>query len=287
MAGHRQALAVVHKRADARRLSGLLPEEGQFHLSTRMCAAHRLETLHAIKERLERRAICRVVSTQLVEAGVDISFPVVYRAMAGLDSLAQAAGRCNRHGELHGSKGELALGEFVIFRAESMPPGGVLRRGLEVTDAMLRIHGELDLTDPATLHEYFRGLYFRSNTDVHGVMPERRAFNFATVARKARLITNATRPVVVSWKDGRARIEEFEQSLKWRPGGSRRAARALQPFVVQVFDHELRLLERQGAIAVLDGLGHALVPQFLHLYDERFGLTLDESLDADVSSLIV
>jgi CRISPR-associated endonuclease/helicase Cas3 len=93
---HPQALAIVHLRRDARELALHLPDGYRYHLSALMCPAHRTQTLITVRERLEQRLPCRLVSTQLIEAGVDIDFPVVYRALAGLDSLAQAAGRCNR-----------------------------------------------------------------------------------------------------------------------------------------------------------------------------------------------
>jgi len=288
MVHRRQVMTIVHSRADARRLSEMLPRAGMYHLSTRMCAGHRLETFHALKASLASGAVCRVVSTQLVEAGVDLSFPVVYRGMAGLDSLIQAAGRCNRNGELQDAEGRPMLGEFVVFHAESQPPRGVLQRGLEVAEGMLRVRRDIDLGDPATLDEYFRALYFGSELDPRGVMGERRNFNFATVAQKVHLISDGTRPVVVPWGDAASRIARFEKSLKGKLGGSRLAARALQPFVVQVHDHELQLLERQGAIAVLDGFGHMLVEPFLHLYDkESFGLTLDEDAAADAAALVI
>jgi len=90
-------LCIVNRRDDARTLWELLPE-GSIHLSALMCGAHRVRKIKEIKERLRNGVPTRVVSTQLVETGVDVDFPVVYRAMAGLDSIAQAAGRCNREG---------------------------------------------------------------------------------------------------------------------------------------------------------------------------------------------
>jgi CRISPR-associated endonuclease/helicase Cas3 len=283
----KQVLAIVHRREDARRLAELLPDEGCYHLSTRMCAAHRFEILKSIRASLSRDAPCRVVSTQLIEAGVDVSFPVVYRAMAGLDSLAQAAGRCNRNGELIAADGNAAMGEFIVFRAETLPPHGVLRRGMEVADIMLRAHGSLDLTDPELQREYFRSLYFGCQLDRLGVMAARRNFDFATVARLVRFIEEGTHPLIVPWGDADARVRDYEQSLRWSPGKSRRAARGLQPFVVQVRLPELRLLEKQGAVGMIEGFGHQLVPPFMHLYDEKFGLTLDEDAAANPSAMIV
>lgn len=282
LAGEPQVLAVVHRRQDARELAERLPMEGRFHLSTRMCAAHRAEVLDDVRQALAAGAVCRVVSTQLIEAGVDVDFPVVYRAMAGLDSLAQAAGRCNRNGVLAGPGGATALGRFVVFRAETAAPAGTPRRGLEVAEGMLRARGgALDFTDADTLDEFFRGLYLASPLDRAGVMAHRRAFDFATVAQLVRFIADGTRPLVVPWRGAEARVKAFERA----PG--RGSARALQPYVVQVREHELRLLERQGAVAPLEGFGHVLARPYLHLYHAQFGLTLDEDEAADAGALVV
>lgn len=98
LASHDQVLAIVHRRQDARDLVRLLPAENRYHLSAWMCAAHRKQVLERILRALKHGEVCRVVATQLIEAGVDVDFPWVYRAMAGLDSLGQAGGRCNREG---------------------------------------------------------------------------------------------------------------------------------------------------------------------------------------------
>ena len=281
LAAERQVLAVVHRRQDARDLADRLPASGRFHLSTRMCAAHRGASLARIRRALDAGDECRVVSTQLIEAGVDVDFPTVFRAMAGLDSLAQAAGRCNRNGRLVDASGREMLGRFVVFRAETLPPAGTPRRGLEIADGMLRARGgQLDFTDAATLDEFSRGLYFASDLDSRGVMAHRRSFNFSTVAELVRFIEEGNRPVVVPWNDAADRVAAFERA----PG--RGTARALQPYVVQVREHELRLLERQGALAPLEGFGHVLSSPFLHLYDAEFGLTLDEDRPADVRALV-
>ena len=136
IAEHPRALAVVHLRNDARLLSesfrALLPDEPVYHLSAAMCAAHRSIVLAGVRASLRKKEQpCRLVSTQLIEAGVDIDFPILYRAMAGLDSIVQAAGRCNR-------EGKLAHGAVYVFQPPSQPPPGVLRRGLETMRGSLR-----------------------------------------------------------------------------------------------------------------------------------------------------
>src|SRR5690606_1352875 len=119
--------------------------------------AHRSRVLSEIKARKGRGEPLRVVSTQLVEAGVDLDFPCVYRALGGLDALAQAAGRCNREGRLHGR------GELRVFLAPTEPPRGLLLQGLEITRSMLR--DDLDLFSPATHRAYFERLYRAGSHD--------------------------------------------------------------------------------------------------------------------------
>ena len=214
---HEVVLVVVHRRRDARELAELLPEERRFHLSALMCAAHRARTLEQIHQRLQSGGPCRVVSTQLIEAGVDVDFPVVYRALGGLDSIAQAAGRCNR-------EGKLAAGRVIVFRSPTPPPAGTLRKGLERAESLLRAAGgALDLADPDLYATYFRVLYLGEDLDAAGVQAARQALKFATVARKLRLIEDGfAYPIVVPWGDGEQRLEALR-----RMGPSRERLREL------------------------------------------------------------
>jgi CRISPR-associated endonuclease/helicase Cas3 len=276
------ALAVVHLTRDARLLAELLPAKGRFHLSTRMCASHRSGVLAAIKAALQLQEECRVVSTQLIEAGVDISVPLVFRAMAGLDSVAQAAGRCNRNGLLRDTDGRPVLGRVRVFRAETAPPAGVLRQGLQVAEEMLLAHGpHLDVSDATILEEYFRRLYSRVPHDPHGVQAARAALDFGTVAQLVRLIDDGGQyPLVVPWEDAADRLAHFAA----RPG--REAARGLQQFIVRIRDRQLRALERLGAVAVAEGIGFVLLSPFEHLYSDEFGLLVDEDAVASPTELI-
>lgn len=115
LSGYDCVLCIVNTRKDARELYRRMPE-GTLHLSRMMCSAHIMEVIKLIKQKLKDNEPVRVISTQLVEAGVDIDFPVVYRAFAGLDSIIQAAGRCNREGKLnHVGK----LGQVFVFNLEN------------------------------------------------------------------------------------------------------------------------------------------------------------------------
>lgn len=282
IAVHERVMAIVHGRRDARELAQKLPPEHRFHLSALMCPAHRLHIMSEVRDRLSSGEPCRLVSTQLVEAGVDIDFPVVYRALAGLDSLAQAAGRCNREGQLMDQEGRAVKGDFFVFRAETSPPPGILVKGLESAGALLERYGPgLNFTDPDLLDEYFRILYAKCETDPEGVQAERAQFNFANVARKVRLIEDGySHPVVVPWRGAHERIRAFDLEP------SRETQRALQPFLVQIPEFELRRLQGMGAVESLHDSVHALTPSFEHLYHETWGLVIDEEALPDPGALI-
>jgi CRISPR-associated endonuclease/helicase Cas3 len=278
VASHSCVLAIVHRRRDARELAKLIPKEGRFHLSALMCPAHRQKVLKEVRQRLNQRRRdgdgrpLRLVATQLVEAGVDVDFPVVYRALAGLDSIAQAAGRCDREGHATEAAGRPA-GQVVVFRAPTSPPPGVLRQGLETTLSMLAEFGELlDLGNPQIFDHYFRRLYAKHPLD-RGLQKERANLNFATVADQCHLIQDSfTTPVVVPYGDSAERIERFRR----RP--DRDAQRALQPYLVQVTPRDLDLLNSLGGAETVDhdnGL-IVLTPACAKLYDEEFGLVIDE-----------
>jgi len=186
-----RVLVIVHRRQDAWQLARDLGSEW-LHLSASMLPQHRSRTIAAIKARLATGEACRVISTQLVEAGVDIDFPVVYRAMAGCESLAQSMGRCNREGRLED------LGRFHIFQAPTPPPRGILQKGLAVTRKLLREIGSLDLDDPHLYPRYFHELYGATATDK--LCDARAAKDFQRLGREYRVIEEENQlSVVVPW----------------------------------------------------------------------------------------
>jgi CRISPR-associated endonuclease/helicase Cas3 len=276
--GAERVLAVVHLRRDARELAELLPEQGTLHLSALMCPSHRSAHLAEVRQRLKQGQPCRLVSTQLIEAGVDVDFPLVYRCLGGLDSLAQAAGRCNREGGLLPN-----LGEMVIFRAETQPPTGIPRHGLCVVEEMLReLGGAIDLDDPSMHELYFRKLYFRCEKDPAGIQTLRQGLCFAGVAQKFRLIEEATEPIVVPFGKAEERLDALR-----REGSGRLQRRALQPYVVNLRRRTVSELLKAGAIeAVADGV-NALTPAFHYLYHPRFGLIANDDPQPDSRSLVV
>ena len=277
LAGHDQVLAIVHRRKDARDLANHLPAEGTYHLSALMCPRHRTEVLARAQEALARGETCRLVSTQLVEAGVDIDFPVVYRAFGGLDSVAQAAGRCNREGRLD-------RGQLIIFEAPTPPPRGTPKRGLETLTSMLEGRASpLRITDPAEFETYFRRLYFAEDLDVRGVQAEREQLSFANVAQKFEMIQDwASRPVVVPYGDAESRVAALRSE-----GPSRKTLRALQPYSVNIYSDEYEALMGSGALETIGEAVQVLTTPYADLYKERFGLVVEETPMADPGTMVV
>jgi CRISPR-associated endonuclease/helicase Cas3 len=265
-----QVLAIVHRRDDAQRLTELCGDD-VFHLSARMCGAHRSEILFKVKERLRQGATCRLVATQLVEAGVDIDFPEVFRAFAGADSLAQAAGRCNREG-----KGQ---GRLHVFFAPTKPPKGILRTGEAVARLMWKA-GSLDLTSPATFEQYFKRLYASAELDSRSVMAAELEQRFADVADAFRMIPEIGEPVVAPFGDSARNVETIR-----RDGISRLGMRRLQRFLVNLYPQEIAALNRAGALERVADAFWVVVPGF-RIYDEHWGFGWKDQLVPEPEDLI-
>lgn len=271
LAGHHQVLCIVNTRNHAAELFDRVRGRGTFHLSARMYPAHRSQKLAQIRAALVSGEPCRVVSTQLIEAGVDLDFPVVYRAVAGVDSIAQAAGRCNR-------EGRRPEGHVFVFRPEPRQmPKGWFQRTAAVTGMVLRDHDDLLSLD--AVDAYFRLLYeFEGERlDEHHIIcrfQERAAqlaFPFREVGETFQIIDSPMTPVVVP------RDDECVQLLAQarRQGASLEVSRRLQRFIVQVYQHELRELMQLGAVELV--AEQYTVLRDLSLYDEELGLTLRHS----------
>jgi len=244
-----QALCIVNTKRQAADLYQALPQnEAAFHLSTLMCPRHRSVVIRTIKRRLKAGQPCRVISTQLIEAGVDIDFPVVYRAAAGLDSVAQAAGRCNREGRLE-------IGEVYVFDAEEPPPQGHLLKTAESAAELVKDH--VDLLAPEAIKAYFDLHYWKekSKWDKHDIMGDFKMSkhgepipDFRTAAEKFRLIPDATQPVIVPWKrSGRAAVER----LRSHPLPNRATRRAVQRFTVQMNQRHWDQFRQLGLIELV------------------------------------
>lgn len=265
MAREGQALAVLNTKRHARALFEHLSRRGEdaIHLSTRMCAAHRQEKLATIRRRLDAGERCLVAATQLVEAGVDVDFPAAWRALGPLDSIAQAAGRCNREGRLPG------LGTVTVFRPEQETmPGGAYRRAAGVTEGMLAARGgAIDIHDPAVFADFFTRLYNATDLDGKRVAEARRALDFPEVAKRFQLIDDATTGVLVPHGDGAEWIRRVQTG---EPLG-RAQLRQMQRFMVALYEPELRRALAAGVVRVQGDAGiHVLSGE----YRDAVGLVL-------------
>jgi CRISPR-associated endonuclease/helicase Cas3 len=206
-----QCLAIVNVRDHASQLyeellrvvkEKGLPTEGVFHLSTRMSAAHRLRVLDEIRKRLKAGESCHVVSTQLVEAGVDVDFPLVLRALAPMDSIVQAAGRADREGKITAALGRPG-GKVVVFlpKDHKLPPNEY-KEAAGITAAIAEQEqlngGSVQVDSANAMRNYFESYYGVSGTDLGEKLLElRKGLNFASLAREFEMISNRTRDVFV------------------------------------------------------------------------------------------
>lgn len=274
LGGLEKVLCIVGTRAQARDLYKMLQTKTDpntlFHLSALMCPAHRTAKLNEIKEAL-KAGPCRVVATTVVEAGVDIDFPIVWRQMAGLDSIAQAAGRCNREGR---QAKEDAL--LHLFEVEGWKSIRELRPNEAAAREVLRHHD--DPLGLAAMRAYFESLYDtraqgqRDGLDSKGIMPMANArasrceLPFADIANAYKLIESVMEPVIIPWDDkARAALEELAD-----PGiaseNIRPLARKLQPYIVNIPKNSFADLERAGRITPVNP--HRFEDQFMRLSDE-------------------
>ncbi len=243
MSERRQCLCIVNTKKDALRLYRMLPASDRFHLSSAMCPAHRLRALKDVKKRLASGRPCRLISTQVVEAGVDIDFPVVYRAFGPLDSIVQAAGRCNR-------EGELPSGRCIVFEPEDggMPPGAY-RRAAQQTRVVAKDLDPQSLDDPELFQGYFRRLYGVSDLDEKKILRSRERLNFPHTAADYRLISARTTSVIIRDEAD----ERMLESLRRMDGISRFALRKLQRFTVSLYPNQLQRAAEAGLVSELPG----------------------------------
>lgn len=249
---YKSVLCIVNSRKDCRELHTLMPKD-TIHLSALMCGQHRSAVIADIKQRLKDGIPTRVISTQLVEAGVDMDFPVVYRALAGLDAVAQAAGRCNREGALPG------MGKVVVFVPPKPAAPGLLRKAQQSGQEIMRLTKGDPLTR-ARFEEYFRHYYASLNSldkecivgllDMHSQAEARKGeFNFRTAAEKFRLIDEEGQTaVIVRYGESDGLIASLEASQNLEPYQRRGILRRLQRYTVNIREHECKKLLASGDI---------------------------------------
>jgi len=272
-----QVLAVVNTRRHVLKLLDHLPEEHLFHLSTLLCGRHRREVLREIKKRLADGAPCRLVSTQVVEAGVDVDFPVVFRAIGPLDSIVQSAGRCNREGKLM-RDGRPARGRVVIFQPEEAGmPGGFYRSATAIAQQLLQEEA-IDLEDPVLFEKYFTRLYpIRPTSKEREIKDLRCSFCYSKVAARFKIIDEETLPVVVGYPDKEQimpLLDELEEAFR---GHSKRQLRgilrSLQPFMVHVYQNQL--LKHEASRSVRRIAPNLDLWEWLLPYDKLRGIGKD------------
>jgi CRISPR-associated endonuclease/helicase Cas3 len=275
---HQQVLCVVNSRRDCYDLFKLMPE-GTIHLSALMCGEHRSVVIREIKHRLNNSDPIRVISTQLIEAGVDIDFPVVYRALAGLDSIAQAAGRCNREGRLN-ADGQ--LGQVHVFVPPKPAPRGLLHKGESTTRELLSLP-DFDLQTPESYRSYFSCFYAKVNDTGtrfrEWLTPDDSstlAVHFRTAAQNFRFIDDQEQqPVIVRY----GRSEMLIGTLQ-RIGPNRILMRQLQRYIVNLPARMANLMLEDGRLEEI-GPG-ILVQSNLSIYDSLVGLDIyKESLPVE------
>lgn len=293
-----QVLCIVNTRRHARELyQSLATVEGASHLTTLMCAHHRRERLATVRERLAAAAPVRLIATSLVEAGVDLDFPVVWRAETGLDSITQAAGRCNR-------EGRSAVADVFVFEpapAEGRRPPPDLAQSADAARSILRRYADAP-TSLAALTAYFQEIYCvkgAEGLDAAGILRslgERRTsldFPFESIARDFRMIETAMVPVVIPYR-GTANDEDTVEGLvaqlltgHVRPG---QVARLLQPYVVQVPPLARAGLLAAGAAEAISQSHFGMqfvVLRNLDLYRDDVGLTWDDPTFRKIEGLMI
>lgn len=285
---HPSVLCIVNSRADCRELHRLMPP-GTIHLSALMCGEHRSQVIAEIKRRLKEGIPTRVVSTQLVEAGVDMSFPLVYRALAGLDAVAQAAGRCNREGELPGK------GLVVVFVPPKPAAPGLLRKAQQSGQEVMR----LTVGEPLTrerFEAYFRTYYAGLNSldkadivgllDMHNRVGARQGeFNFRTAANRFRLIDEEGQTaVIVYYGESPRLIAALEAGSNLEPHQRRGLLRKLQRYTVNIREGECKKLLISRDVRIFQGV---YVQDSDTLYHPQVGLLMNKDVVFDPAQGVV
>ena len=189
-----QCLAIVNTKDDAMSLLSAIDDPSALHLSTLLCGAHRRDVLGKIRELLDEGKPCRLVSTQVVEAGVDLDFPLVLRAVGPLDRIVQAAGRCNRNGKME------ERGRVVVFNpVEAKIPSGDYRTGTDTAFSLMNSES-FNFHDPKVYEDYFKKLYQAVNTDAKRIQESRENLKYKDVDDKFKMIDDASISVIVRYK---------------------------------------------------------------------------------------
>ena len=264
-----QVLCVVNKKANAKSLYSLIGDTNDnFHLSTYMYPAHRKSVIAEIKRRLTNNENCRVISTSLIEAGVDIDFPTVYRAISGIDSILQAGGRCNR-------ENKRSIDESIVHIFDTEQVGKYQEMNTSVArDVLKKYQDKIYL--PEAIKMYFDNLYYYRNVskdmsafDINGIVRSMETLEFKTVSDKFKIIENNTKTLYIPAPENKAEIDAL------RSGNySKELFRNLQQYVVNLYDNDFKKLDDVSAIEVVNGDFYVLANS--DYYDDNTGLIIPE-----------
>ncbi len=285
--GEPQVLGVVNTRKHAAKWWELLRQRdlgGVLHLSSAMCADHRADVLKRAKRCLGNGAHCRLVATQVIEAGVDIDFPLVYRALGPLDSIVQAAGRCNR-------EGRQKIGRVVVFRpTDGKLPSGVYRVATDIAARLLDQSSAApsrDLSvDPGLFNRYFTELFQYVPTDHErgrecSIQEDREALRFREVARKAKVIVDETQAVIAPREKALEKVTEIRQRAQTTgPWFTRQDMRSLQRFMVNLHMRDFQKLDSMGLLhPLLPGMELRVLNEAA--YHPALGVVIDQRPSED------
>ena len=278
-----------------------VPPEALFHLSTNQCAAHRKAIFDTIKARLKNKQPVICISTQLIEAGVDISMACVIRALGGLDSIAQAAGRCNRHGEKEGK------GQVWVLNLQEQDFTRILpdiQVGKTHAERVFRDFTGQDILQPAAMQRYFEYYFYQRSDEMvysvknsatgslldwlsdnalnpYGEKNNKRSKplpllmqSFKSAGRAFQTIDAPTHAVIVPYDEGAELIAEL--CGEWNPKEMHRTLQKAQRYSVNVFSNVWDKLQKENALhETIEGSGIYYLDE--RHYNDEFGLSLDET----------
>jgi len=260
-----QSLTILNTRKHALKLLEVLKEkhnvEGLYHLSTLLCGAHRKKILKEVFEKLSSSGTVpvRLISTQVVEAGVDLDFPVVLRAIAPLDRIVQAAGRCNRN-DKRNAKGKVIIFDFP----EQRSPSQTYKIGIENAGILLKRNAPEKLHDPDLYTEFFQMMFKDVELDKHRIQSYRKELDFPVVAEKYKLIED-TVPVVITTYDNNEG-ERRLQNYIYKP--SRETWRALMPYIVNLHYYDTQKEDIKECIVPIEETKSNLF-KWIGTYDDK------------------
>ncbi len=264
-----QALCIVNTRKQAQRVYQQLKGDGVYHLSTTMYPKHRYRILDKIRKRLKDQKKCIVISTSLVEAGVDLDFETVYRQIAGVDSIIQAAGRCNREGKRCAAESVVCL--FWVEGKESVPGQ---RQQIDVTKNLLAEGWEL--SSQKMVEEYFQRLYhFRGEgLDKKRIMEEfrKQRYNFSKVGKEFRLIEENAKTIYIPLEEEAKQLLQKMKCQGYTKSGMREAGK----YCVQVYEKDFDKLYGAGMIQrISEDIEDYYELVNFSQYTDEMGLSLD------------